>query len=87
MLTQCLVPLQEPKLTTSATRRTPFGLLVALDENYEAIGSLYLDDGESLVPNATRLVQVSINLLFIRKLILMFLLVVFIRGKLLELLL
>ncbi|KAF1973746.1 hypothetical protein BU23DRAFT_639650 [Bimuria novae-zelandiae CBS 107.79] len=39
-----------PKLTTGATRRTPYSLLVAT-------GDLYLDDGESLVPNATHLVK------------------------------
>jgi alpha-glucosidase len=51
--------LQEPKLTTAETRTTPYSLLVALDCNGVASGDLYLDDGESLVPNATRLVQVS----------------------------
>lgn len=51
--------LQEPKLTTAETRKTPYSLLVALDSNSAASGDLYLDDGESLQPNATRLVQVS----------------------------
>jgi alpha-glucosidase len=51
--------LQEPKLTTAETRTTPYSLLVALDCNGAASGDLYLDDGESLMPNATRLVQVS----------------------------
>lgn len=51
--------LQEPKLTTAETTKTPYSLLVALDSNSAASGDLYLDDGESLQPNATRLVQVS----------------------------
>ncbi|CAN9381530.1 unnamed protein product [Alternaria alternata] len=51
--------LQEPKLTTAETRKTPYSLLVALDSNSAASGDLYLDDGESLQPNATRLVQFS----------------------------
>lgn len=50
---------QQPKLTTGATRRTPYSLLVTLGENDDATGDLYLDDGESLVPNATRVVQVT----------------------------
>lgn len=53
-----ILALQQPRLTTRDTRGTPYGLLVALDDNGEATGSLYLDDGESLEPNATRLVQV-----------------------------
>lgn len=55
-----ILALQEPKLTTAATRRTPYSLLVALSENGDAVGDLYLDDGESLVPNATRLVKVCL---------------------------
>ncbi|KAJ4292426.1 hypothetical protein N0V90_009088 [Kalmusia sp. IMI 367209] len=51
-----VLALQQPKLTTGATRRTPYSLLVALGENEDAKGDLYLDDGVSLVPNATRLV-------------------------------
>jgi alpha-glucosidase len=55
-----ILALQQPKYTTKETRQTPYSLLVALDDRGEASGSLYLDDGESLVPNATRLVQVSV---------------------------
>ncbi|ORY16006.1 glycosyl hydrolases family 31-domain-containing protein [Clohesyomyces aquaticus] len=54
-----ILALQQPKLTTRDTRNTPYSLLVALDDNGQAKGSLYLDDGESLEPNATRLVQFS----------------------------
>ena len=57
-----ILPLQQPKYTTGETRNTPYSILVALDDNNEAEGSLYLDDGVSLHPNVTRLVQVSIAL-------------------------
>lgn len=54
-----VVPLQEPALTTRASRENPWGLIVALDLTGAAEGKLYLDDGESLVPNATTWVQAS----------------------------
>lgn len=54
-----VVPTQEPGLTTRASRGNPWGLLVALDLQGAAQGTLYLDDGESLVPNATTWVKVS----------------------------
>ncbi|RYP78902.1 hypothetical protein DL771_000287 [Monosporascus sp. 5C6A] len=47
------VPMQEPGLTTAGVRASPWSLLVALDWNGKASGGLYLDDGESLVPDAT----------------------------------
>ena len=53
-----ILPLQAPGNTTSVTRSNPYSLLIALDEQQKATGSLYLDDSESLVPNATKLVQV-----------------------------
>lgn len=43
-----VVPLQAPALTTEATRRNPFKLLVALDRDGLAAGRLFWDDGESL---------------------------------------
>ncbi|KAF2714515.1 glycoside hydrolase family 31 protein [Pleomassaria siparia CBS 279.74] len=52
-----ILALQEPKLTTNATRNTPYSLVVALDSNGKASGSLYLDDGYSLVPDAIKLVE------------------------------
>lgn len=55
-----ILPLQEPEYTTAETRNTSYSLLVALDESGQASGSLYLDDGESLVQEATKLVQVSL---------------------------
>lgn len=54
-----ILALQQPKYTTGETRNTPYGILVALDDSDKATGSLYLDDGESLHPSATRLVHVS----------------------------
>lgn len=55
-----VVPTQEPGLTTGASRRNPWGLLVALDLTGGAGGMLYLDDGESVTPNATTWVTVSL---------------------------
>lgn len=54
-----VVPLHEPGLTTAAVRASPWSLLVALDAEGEASGGLYLDDGESVNPNATAWVDVS----------------------------
>ncbi|KAI1392968.1 glycoside hydrolase family 31 protein [Hypoxylon trugodes] len=56
-----VVPLQEPGLTTSAVRSSPWSLLVALDADGHASGGLYLDDGESLVPNATTWVDFTVE--------------------------
>ena len=53
------VPMQEPGLTTADVRASPWSLLVALDGKGEASGGLYLDDGESLVPEATMWVDVG----------------------------
>lgn len=53
--------LQQPKYTTGETRNTPYSILVALDDDNTAEGSLYLDDGEILRPNAPRLVSVSLS--------------------------
>jgi alpha-glucosidase len=54
-----VLPLQEPGYTTTETRANPWGILVALDSDRKAKGDLYLDNGESLVPNATKIVNVS----------------------------
>lgn len=55
-----VVPTQQPGLTTEASRQNPWGLLVALDQQGAAQGTLYLDDGESLVPDAITWVKVSL---------------------------
>jgi alpha-glucosidase len=54
-----ILPIQEPALTTAASRRNPWGLLVGLSSEGAASGILYVDDGESLQPNATLWVEVS----------------------------
>ncbi|KAK1757356.1 alpha-glucosidase [Echria macrotheca] len=54
-----VIPTQDPGLTTAASRKNPWGLIVALDKNGNASGQLYLDDGESLVPSETTWVQFS----------------------------
>ncbi|EDV27381.1 uncharacterized protein TRIADDRAFT_21692, partial [Trichoplax adhaerens] len=46
------VPMQRPALTTTATRRNPFKLLIALTSKSTSIGKHYFDDGISL--NTTR---------------------------------
>ena len=43
-----VVPMQDPGLTTTASRANNFSLMVALDASGEAKGDLYLDDGESI---------------------------------------
>lgn len=48
-----VLPMQEPGYTTEACRKNPWGLVVALSQEGTASGSLYVDDGESLQPNAT----------------------------------
>ena len=40
-----VIPMQGAAMTTTAARATPFTLLVALDEDLQAQGELYLDDG------------------------------------------
>ena len=40
--------MQQPGMTTAASRKNPFSLLVALDDTGSAVGDMYLDDGESL---------------------------------------
>ena len=51
-------PIQEPGMTTKACRSNPWGLLVSLSKDGSAAGNLYVDDGESLKPNATLWVDV-----------------------------
>ena len=52
--------LQEPGYTTAATRNNSFALLITLDDNQYAEGTVYLDDGVSLSPNATKIVSVNL---------------------------
>ncbi|KAJ5388149.1 hypothetical protein N7509_010690 [Penicillium cosmopolitanum] len=48
-----VIPMQNPALTTRESRNSPWSLLTALDANGAAQGDLYIDDGVSLVQNAT----------------------------------
>jgi alpha-glucosidase len=45
--------MQNPALTTREARNSPWSLLTALDAHGSAQGDLYIDDGVSLVQNAT----------------------------------
>jgi alpha-glucosidase len=55
-----ILPLQKPGNTTTATRMNPYNLVIAPDAHGHAIGSLYLDDGESIEPSETKSVEVSV---------------------------
>lgn len=44
----CFFPVKEPALTTTASRRNPFFLTVALSAGGWAWGDLFWDEGESL---------------------------------------
>ena len=48
-----VLPMQAPAMTTRDARATDWSILVALSLGGTASGNLYLDDGESLTPNAT----------------------------------
>ena len=52
-----VLPTQEPALVTRDARKNPWGLLVALNPEGAASGSLYIDDGESLIQNSTLYVE------------------------------
>ena len=43
-----IIPLQNPALNTQQSRKNDFQLLVALDKNQEANGTLFFDDGDTL---------------------------------------
>ncbi|XP_065063012.1 lysosomal alpha-glucosidase-like [Rhopilema esculentum] len=43
-----IAPTQKPGLTTTASRKNPLGLYAALDDNGEAHGTQFIDDGEVL---------------------------------------
>ncbi|KAI4891742.1 hypothetical protein NFI96_028027 [Prochilodus magdalenae] len=42
-----ILPTQRPAVTTTLSRRAPMGLIIALDDNNQASGELFWDDGES----------------------------------------
>lgn len=43
-----ILTLQSPRMTTAELRQTKFEILAAVNENGEASGKLYWDDGDSL---------------------------------------
>ena len=57
-----IIPMQQPAMTTAASRNNPFSLLVALDSGGSAVGDMYLDDGESLNSTQYKLVRLSLCL-------------------------
>ncbi|XP_013863590.1 maltase-glucoamylase, intestinal [Austrofundulus limnaeus] len=42
-----ILPTQRPEVTTTHSRRNPMGLLITLDDNNQAAGELFWDDGDS----------------------------------------
>lgn len=48
-----VLPMQQPAQVTRDVRNSPWSLLVALSSTGTASGQLYIDDGESVSPNAT----------------------------------
>ena len=50
---------QQMMLTTRDARKTGWSVVVAPAVNGSSMGQLYLDDGESVKPNATKVVQLS----------------------------
>jgi alpha-glucosidase len=54
-----VLPTQEPAMVTRDARKNPWGVIAALSLEGSASGSLYIDDGESIVQNATLYVEVT----------------------------
>lgn len=54
-----ILPQQEPLYTTSESRNSSWSLLCALDASGSATGQIYVDDGESVAPDATLLVDLT----------------------------
>ena len=54
-----VLPTQQPAMTTRDARTTPWSVLVALGVDGSANGTLYLDDGVSVTPNATKIVDLT----------------------------
>jgi len=54
-----VLPQQEALYTTSESRNSSWSLLCALSADGSATGQIYIDDGESIVPSATLLVDLT----------------------------
>lgn len=52
-----VLALQQPAMTTTAARKTPWSLVVAPGVDGSASGMVYLDDGESIKQKATKMVS------------------------------
>ena len=52
-----VLAMQQPALTTRDARKTGWSILIAPGVDGTAAGQLYLDDGESIHPNATKVVN------------------------------
>lgn len=55
-----VLPQQEALMTTAECRNSSWSLIAALDQEGSATGSLYVDDGESISPNATLMVDFTV---------------------------
>ena len=55
-----ILPQQEAGYTTAESRDTDYSLIVALDASGSATGQLYLDDGESEVPESELLIDLTV---------------------------
>jgi len=53
-----IIPIQKAGNTTATSRLSPWSLIIALDQQGNAQGDLYLDDGVSLIQNATKTIKV-----------------------------
>uniref|UniRef100_A0A8C2M1A0 P-type domain-containing protein n=1 Tax=Cricetulus griseus TaxID=10029 RepID=A0A8C2M1A0_CRIGR len=56
-----ILPWQRPALNTHLSRMNPLGLLIALDENKEARGELFWDDGKSKEPQPINLCIIMLD--------------------------
>ncbi|KAF2770213.1 putative alpha-glucosidase [Teratosphaeria nubilosa] len=54
-----ILPQQEALYTTAECRNSPWSLIAALSADGSATGEIYIDDGESITPNATMLVELT----------------------------
>ncbi|KAK6387917.1 hypothetical protein LTR65_008372 [Meristemomyces frigidus] len=54
-----ILPQQEALYTTAESRNTSWSLICALNADGAATGQIYIDDGESIVPSATLLVDLT----------------------------
>jgi len=55
-----VLPTQEPGMTTRESRAKPWGVIAAKNLEGKGSGTLYVDDGESLVQNGTLVVEFTL---------------------------